>query len=779
MTRSTHLHSVGHCIVACLLLGFVAVANEPARPNIILIMTDDMGYSDLGCYGGEIETPVLDSLAASGIRFTQFYNTARCCPTRASLLTGLHPHQAGIGHMVDDRRLPGYTGDLLPSCVTIAEVLQSAGYATYGLGKWHVTKYMTDADRRENYPTHRGFDRYYGTITGAVNFFEPAIMIRDDTPISPMNDPEYKPDEYYITTVLGDNAVRYLNEHAQTQPDKPFFMYIAHTAAHWPMHALPKDIAKYEGKYDQGYGPIRQARFERMRAMGLLDERWELTPPTNHWNNVRNKAWEAKCMEVYAAMVDSMDQSIGAVVKTLKENGQYENTVIFYLQDNGACAETPGRQPRQDYPERVEKPVYEPFPPEYIVHRRTDDRRTRDGFPIISGDKVMPGPRDTFIAYGQGWANVSNTPFREFKHWIHEGGIGTPLIVHAPSLIAESMKGKFYTEAGQLTDIMATCLDLAGVKYPEKRGGVDVTPLQGVSLKPALTGNSLDRKTPLYWEHEGNRAIREGKWKLVAKGPSAPWELYDMDADRSEMNDLAGEHPELALKMAIQWEDWAKEANVLPWPWTQYQRRFRQPKIDENTVADSLVFELQFSGGPLKDSSQAENVFTINGAEQRVRQGEFNGETWLTIEKSDAFDCSYTPLRIEAEITPGAPNGVIMSQGGSRHGYSLYLDDGKPGFAVRIDGTVFSIVGKEQVSGDVTLTALLTANRRMILQVNEKTVDERIVSDLIQAIPGEPPIVGNDLNGIVAERRIPAFTGTMKRLSIYRANWTPPENREQ
>ena len=559
-------------------LPLVAAEESRPRPNIIVILTDDMGYSDLGCYGGEIRTPQLDALASGGVRFTQFYNTARCCPTRASLLTGLHPHQAGIGHMVDDRKLPGYTGDLLPSCVTIAEVLKTADYATYGVGKWHVTKYSTDSDNKDNWPTRRGFDRYYGIITGATNYFEPATLLRDETPVSPFNDTEYKPDEYYLTTAISDNAVRYLNDHAQSQTDKPFFMYVAFTAAHWPMQALPQDIAKYEGRYDQGYDPIRQERFERMRAMGLLDERWSLTPKTDEWDNVQNKPWESKCMEVYAAMVDSMDQGVGNIVKALKDNGQYENTVILYLQDNGACAEATGRQPRQEYPDRVAQPVYEPYSPETIVHRREEQIRTRDGFPTITGNKVMPGPYDTFIAYGRGWANVSNTPLREFKHWVHEGGISTPLIVHAPALISESMRGKYYGEYGQLVDIMATCVDLAGAKYPEQRNGVAVTPMQGTSLKPAFDGNMLAREKPLFWEHEGNRAIRDGKWKLVAKGPAAIWELYDMESDRSEMIDMAGVYPDIADRMADRWETWANDANVLPWPWEPYQRKFRGGK---------------------------------------------------------------------------------------------------------------------------------------------------------------------------------------------------------
>jgi arylsulfatase len=501
-----------------------------------------------------------------------------------------------MGHMTNDRNLPGYKGDLLPSCVTIAEALKPAGYATYGVGKWHVTAHSTDSDQRHNWPLQRGFDRYYGIIGGATNFFEPASLFRDNTPISPVNDPEYKPEEYYFTNAISDHAVRYITEHAHAQADKPFFMYVAYTAAHWPIQALPKDIAKYEGKYAQGYDPIRQARFERMRSLGLLDERWLLTPKSDEWNAVSNKAWESKCMEVYAAMVDSMDQGVGSIVKALKENGQYENTVIMYLQDNGAESSNRGRQGAQSFPpnpnaprnsnaparpiytERVDKPVFEPYPPEEIIHQwggvMGANARTRDGFPIISSENVMPGPKDTFIAYGRGWANVSNTPYREFKSFMHEGGISTPLIIHAPSLLSESMKGTFYNEYGQLMDIMATCIDLAGAKYPEKRNGIDVTPLQGVSLKPAFTGNKLERKTPLFWEHQGSRAVRDGKWKLVAKDPAAPWELYDMTVDRSEMNNLAGEQRELAEKLADQWENWAKDANVFPWPWAEYQRGF-------------------------------------------------------------------------------------------------------------------------------------------------------------------------------------------------------------
>ena len=755
-------------------LSIQAAEIQTARPNIIIIISDDIGFSDLGSYGGEINTPVLDSLAAGGIRFTQFYNTTRCCPTRASLLTGLHPHQAGIGHMVDDRRLPGFTGDLLPSCVTIAQVLQAAGYGTYGVGKWHVTKHLTNSNQRHNWPLNRGFDRYYGIITGATNFFEPATLFRDNTPISPFDDDEYAPDVYYFTTAISDYAVRYINEHVQNHPEKPFFIYIAHLAAHWPMQALPEDIAKYEGMYDVGYEVIRQARIERMLEMGLIDERWTITPATDRWEDVQNKEWEARCMEVYAAMIDSMDQGIGAVVNALKEHGLFENTVIMYLQDNGACAETPGRSPRRDFPDRVAEPVFEPYPPEYIVHRREEYIRTRDGFPIIQGNRVMPGPRDTFIAYGRGWASVSGTPFRMFKQDAHEGGIATPFIIHVPKLIAESMQGTFYREYGQLTDIMATVLELAGVGYPETWNGVDITPLQGVSLVPAFTGKTLGRETPLFWEHQGARAIREGKWKLVATGPTAPWELYDMESDRTEMYNLAGVYPEIAERMATQWENWAHEAMVFPWPWAQYQRRF-QTRRNIVIPPTGLVFEMSFADTPLTDTAEEPNTFTIHGNAQPLQQGTglFDGNTWIEIERSNSFDCGRIAWRIDVEIIPDAPNGVIFSQGGVTHGYSLYLIDGRPGFAVRLGGTTYSIAGNDRIEGNTTLSGTILANRQLVLYVNGEIVAQREIPSLIQNMPGDPPIIGHDLGGTVLDRALPAFRGTIKRIAAYRGEWTP------
>jgi len=607
--------------VACIVFTVMpVVALGAGKPNIIIIIADDIGYSDLGCYGGEIETPHLDKLAYGGIRFTQFYNSARCCPTRASLLTGLHPHQAGMGYMTTDHRLPGYRGELSANAVTIAEALRSENYRNYCVGKWHVTSQTQPDSSKHNWPLQRGFDRYYGIIYGGANFFDPACLARDNTMISAFADPEYKPDEYYFTHAVSDHAVRFVKEHHAQTPDQPFFMYVAHTAAHWPMHAPEEAIAKYKGKYDAGYTPIREARYARMLEMGLIDERWQLSPQPQEWETITDKAWESRCMEVYAAMITEMDMGIGQLVDALKETGQYENTVIMYLNDNGACAEGLGRQEngKKVHPDT---PEFEPLPPEAVFSTELFIfTRTRDGFALRNGVGTMPGARDTFIAYGRNWANVSNTPFREYKHRMHEGGISTPLIVHAPSKITEAMRGKFYREPGQLVDLLATCINLAGAKYPQQYNDNDIQPLEGISLVPAFSGEPLERTKPLFWEHTGNRAIRDGKWKLVAMGASGLWELYDMEADRSEMNDLSVKHREIAENLAVQWENWANEANVFPWPWATYERNFRIQRT-LNEIKEVV---------PTSMSKQVEWKYTLDAPPENWFLNGFDDSDWKT-----------------------------------------------------------------------------------------------------------------------------------------------------
>lgn len=535
------------------------IAGAAERPNILLIMSDDMGFSDLGSYGGEIQTPNLDALAKNGLRFTQFYNIGRCCPTRASLLTGLYPHQAGVGHMMTDKQHPGYRGNLNRSSATIAEVLREDGYATYMLGKWHLGRPITPHGDKSNWPVQRGFDHYYGTINGGGSFYDPTTLCRQNTYITPENDPEYKPKTFYYTDALSDNAVRFLQQHEQKSADKPFFMYVAYTAAHWPMHALEKDIAKYKGKFDGGYDPVRKARIERLKKMGIMDSKWTPAPTAGDWSKVELKEWESRCMEVYAAMIDNMDQGIGRIVAQLKKDGQFDNTLILFLQDNGGCAETMGRTEPKDFLKTKPKPMG----PNELQPNIWPPMQTRDGREVRRGPGVMPGPADTYMGYGEAWANVSNTPFREYKHWVHEGGISTPLIAHWPKGISKKVRGKLEDEPSHLIDIMATCVDISGADYPTKFAGHTIPPMEGVSLQPAFKGGSIEREEPIFWEHEGNRAVRQGKWKIVAK-ENRSWELYDMEKDRTEMNNLAEKNPKKVRELAAQWDAWAARAKVLP-----------------------------------------------------------------------------------------------------------------------------------------------------------------------------------------------------------------------
>lgn len=568
------------CVALVTTLGFAAgdllYAAEPlnrqgvieSRPNIVLIMSDDMGFSDIGCYGGEIQTPNLDRLASNGVQFTQFYNTARCCPTRASLLTGLYPHQAGVGHMMEDRGHDGYRGQLNNNCLTIAELLKQTGYHTSMCGKWHVTRHTAPNGDKSAWPVQRGFDDFYGTITGAGSFYDPATLCRQNEYITPENDSLYQPETYYYTDAISDHAVRFLQQHHSNASEQPFFLYTAYTAAHWPMHALEKDIQKYKGRYDAGYDAIRASRLERLKQLGLINADISPAAATDEWDRVKNTAWEARCMEVYAAMIDNMDQGVGRILDQLESTGDLHNTLIFFLQDNGGCAEGVGRRDNESGPGDLK-----PLGRDGLQTRISAPMQTRDGRWVRTGPMMMPGPDDSYIAYGRGWANVSNTPFREFKHWTHEGGISTPLIVHWPAGIQptkpnDSPTPRLVREPSHLIDIMATCVDVADAEYPEQFNAHELQPLEGQSLKPLLHASGLPSDAPfakrtLFWEHEGNRAVRRGNMKLVAKADQ-PWELYDVAKDRGEQLNLAGSQPELVTSMAAEWDEWAARARVLP-----------------------------------------------------------------------------------------------------------------------------------------------------------------------------------------------------------------------
>ncbi len=514
------------------------------RPNIILILVDDMGFSDLGCYGSQIQTPNLDAMAADGIRFTQTYNFARCCPSRAALLTGLHPHQAGVGHMVRNVGVPAYQGYLRDDCVTIAEALREGGYRTMMSGKWHVggiyarndTSDWRIGDPERPLPLDRGFDVWYGTPAGAGSYFNPKPLFNQYEIIEP------EEDNYYYTDAVSDQAVRMIADAAEGE--EPFFLHVTYTAPHWPLHAFEEDIARYQGQYCQGWDAVRTARHEELKSMGLLDERWPISPRDEQappWTEIKRQVWEDRRMAVYAAQIDRMDQGVGRIMAKLRELNIADNTLVLFLSDNGGCAELL----REEGQKAKEWPV------------------TRDGKPMWFGNipGLMPGGADTYQSYDLPWANASNTPFRLYKHWVHEGGIATPMIAYWPNV---TPKGHINHEIVQVIDFMATFLDIAGVDYPEDYNGHVIQPLEGQSFAPALRGESWQREGLVFWEHEGNRAVRDGRWKLVRKYPG-PWELYDMVTDRTELNDLAAKHKPQVAKMAAQYDAWAARAGVLPW----------------------------------------------------------------------------------------------------------------------------------------------------------------------------------------------------------------------
>ena len=495
---------------------------EPTRPNILLIMADDLGFSDLGSYGSEIATPNLDRLAHTGMRFTQFYNAARCCPSRASLMTGLYPHRTGLGHMWRDFGLPAYRGHLNDRCVTIAELLRAAGYRTYMSGKWHL------GTAKEHLPNARGFERFFGTTRGGGSYFRPPDLTLDGGPIEPA-------EGFYYTDAIADWAIRFLRDHPRGAT--PFFLYVAFTAPHFPLHALPEDIAKYRGGYSLGWDAVRRARHARMIELGIIDERWRSVPRDEYasaWESTSDKAAQDLAMAVYAAQVESMDRAIGRILGAIRTMGVKDNTLVLFLSDNGGCAEA-----------------------------------------IDRGKADAPaGTPESFKSYGLPWAQASNTPFRLYKHWVHEGGIATPLIVHWPAVMRQA--NRVTHQVGHIIDILPTCLEAAGVEYPTSFQEHSILPAEGTSLLPVLRGGSRPGHGFLCWEHEGNRAVREGKWKLVA-GFRQDWELYDLETDRTETRDLASKFPDRVRRLADLYEEWAKRNQVVSWT-EEWEKKFGIPK---------------------------------------------------------------------------------------------------------------------------------------------------------------------------------------------------------
>lgn len=504
------------------------------RPNIILIMSDDMGYSDIAPYGGEIDTPNLSFLAKNGIKFTQFYNAARCCPTRASLLTGNYPHEAGIGHMTNPPKdanghnygVPEYQGKLSSNVVTIAEVLKKTGYSTLISGKWHLSFFD-----KNQWPLQRGFDKFYGFISGAGNYFKPEgprFIFEGNNKI------EINDEDYYTTDAFTDKAIEYIDGAKSENQENPFFLYLSYNAPHWPLQAPKQDIDKYRGKYSNGWEILRKERYNKMIEMGLVDSSWDLSyDDIVSWDSlsIQKREEMGLRMSIYAAMIDRMDQNIGRLIDNLKRKNIYENTIIMFLNDNGACAEFDmlGSGPKEQL-------------------------ETKQGYALT---------------YGKAWANTSNTPYRSYKHWVHEGGIGTPFIVHWPKGISKDLRGSTINQYGFLPDIMATCLDLANTIQPEIFNGKKIKKHSGKSLTPIFLGSTKQiHEEPIFWEHEGNKAVRLGDYKLVQdweKNIYDNWELYNISKDRTEQNNLIDELPEIANDMISMYKDWANKIKVLPW----------------------------------------------------------------------------------------------------------------------------------------------------------------------------------------------------------------------
>jgi arylsulfatase A-like enzyme len=504
------------------------MSGPPSRPNVVLVLADDLGYSDLGCYGSEIRTPNLDALARGGVRMTRFTTTARCSPSRASLLTGLHPHQTGIGVLTGEDGAGGYPGSLNDRCATVAEILGAAGYTTYMAGKWHL------ASEPSAWPTRRGFQHFFGTLTGGGNYYAPAGLRRGEEEVPPGQD-------FYYTDAITDAAVGFLRDHPR---DTPFLCYVAYTAPHFPLQAREFDIARCADRYRDGWDAVRQRRIDRMRKLGVFTgTAAPRDPEVLAWDAAPDKEWEQRRMAVYAAMVEAMDGGIGRIVDELWETERLDDTVFVFLSDNGGSAE--------EIPPRLGS---EPGRGPKII-----PAATTDGRPVYVGRHPdhPPGGEDTFAFCGREWSHVSNAPFRMHKRWVHEGGIASPFIAHWPRGLGDHA-GTIANAQHYLPDVLPTLLEITGTEYP-----ADVPPLEGVSMLDSLRGAPGDDTRCQFYEHIGNAAVRRGDWKLVREHPHE-WELYDVATDPTELHDLAADNPVLVKELADAWAAWSDRCGVLP-----------------------------------------------------------------------------------------------------------------------------------------------------------------------------------------------------------------------
>ncbi|MEN8864507.1 MAG: arylsulfatase [Akkermansiaceae bacterium] len=535
-------------IVLALFWTGIFLKATPKKPNIVLIMLDDMGYSDLGCYGGEIDTPNIDQLARNGVRFSQFYNAGRCCPTRASILTGLYPHRAGVGHMANrDYGFKGYKGELRPEAATIAEHLKVSGYDTWMAGKWHLSIDWSPDGPKHNWPLQRGFDKFYGTLIAAGSQWNPITLTDGNNSVFPIPANE----DYYYTEALTTKAIQWMIEQRE---DKPFFLYMAYTAPHWPLHARKEVIKKYKKRYLAGYDELRSRRLKNLKKKGLIPDYLELSPrhpDVPAWVDEKQKEWQASRMAAYAAMIDQVDTGVGQLVEQLDKDGELDNTLILVLSDNGGSS--------LEHPNGLIGSTGAPWTVMRYVPVFTRDKRA-----VISGDVVglEPGPENTYGGYGAGWANLSNTPFRLFKKFSHEGGVATPLVVSWPDKIRN--RGAIIHQPGHIIDVLPSFLDAASAQPLTSINDRKIMSLDGVSFLHTLAERKELEPRSIGFEHAGNRGIRLGKWKLVAE-KGGEWELYDLDADRIELNNLAKQQPGKLKEMLALYNLWAEKNWVTDW----------------------------------------------------------------------------------------------------------------------------------------------------------------------------------------------------------------------
>jgi arylsulfatase A-like enzyme len=710
------------------------------RPNIVLLFADDMGFSDIGCFGSEIETPNVDRLAANGLRFTHFYNTGRCCPSRAAILTGLYSHQADIGHMAGETGVKGYRDRLSFNAVTLAEVLGNAGYHTIMTGKWHL------GWRDEGSPTARGFQHFYGTRGFIDSYFtivpkteiylgEKMVLPVGDKPVNHLNPDQ----EWYTTDVFTDYAIHFIDQ-VRKKDDRPFFLYLAYNAPHFPLHAKSEDVKKYRGRYRDGWGKIRKQRHAKLVELGVVNKDWPLSPlDVPNWDTLTDRQRDDMDfkMALFAAIIDRLDQNIGRVVDHLKKIGELDNTLLVFVSDNGGTKETG-------------------------LFGIKGDRNTVDSY------EKWGRLGGWSSSYGQGWANLSNVPFRQYKRENHEGGVSAPFVVHWPAGIetggaGDGGKGRLVHSPAHLIDLMPTFVEIAGAKYPEESKEHEIQPMEGESLVPHFSSSpnlplSLSHRL-LFWEHEGNRAVRDGEWKLVGSREGS-WELYNIGADRTELNDLAGKEPKRFESLKSKWDDWAKRVGVLtPAEFESARRAYRESQRKRKVPTTMIRID------------ERKYKFDNHGVKKKAGVWTFDGRSHFELPRGGAPRMAdKRMIRISGKFRFADNNGVIFAHGGDCAGIALYLKNGELILAQRADWKRRLVSTKPLDDDEHSFEAIRQFDGKMILIVDGIRFSSE-PSDSFPTEPGDSIQIGADTIKPVGDYVVPnRFKGTLSDLKIEYGN---------